>query len=319
MTETGKSGKDLFFRSSGKILLSGEYLVLEGAKAFALPLQYGQSLEVVQQEMPGSQLHWQTWWCNRLLLDMLISLPAMKILEYSGTLKADALVDILRAARQLNPGFLQQHHSLKAVANLDFNVQWGFGSSSTLVSNIAWWSNTDPYELNKQVFGGSGYDIACARASGPLLYQLKDGRPLIETVDFYPEFRKNLYLVYSNRKQDSRQAIRSFRGKDSNHCISRISEISVQMTNAISLQEFEGLMDEHESLLSEILGQKPLKQQFADFPGSMKSLGAWGGDCWLVSWNGSQENLIRWFSNKGFQILFPLNRVMLTPNQQHVR
>jgi mevalonate kinase len=32
------------FYSNGKLLITGEYLVLDGAKAFALPTKFGQSL-----------------------------------------------------------------------------------------------------------------------------------------------------------------------------------------------------------------------------------------------------------------------------------
>ena len=34
------------FYSHGKLLLTGEYLVLDGAKALAIPTKFGQSLEV---------------------------------------------------------------------------------------------------------------------------------------------------------------------------------------------------------------------------------------------------------------------------------
>ena len=34
------------FYSNGKLLITGEYLVLNGAKALALPTKFGQSLEV---------------------------------------------------------------------------------------------------------------------------------------------------------------------------------------------------------------------------------------------------------------------------------
>ena len=41
-------------------------------------------------------------------------------------------------------------------------------TSSTLIANLAKWSNVDPYILLSETFGGSGYDIACASAKKAL-------------------------------------------------------------------------------------------------------------------------------------------------------
>ena len=38
------------FYSNGKLLLTGEYLVIDGAKALAIPTQKGQSLSVKETE-----------------------------------------------------------------------------------------------------------------------------------------------------------------------------------------------------------------------------------------------------------------------------
>ncbi len=40
------------FYSNGKLLLTGEYLVLDGAKALALPTKMGQNLQVVTHDKP---------------------------------------------------------------------------------------------------------------------------------------------------------------------------------------------------------------------------------------------------------------------------
>ena len=42
----------LSFRSNGKLLLSGEYLVLFGAEALAIPLRYGQTLDITVNDYP---------------------------------------------------------------------------------------------------------------------------------------------------------------------------------------------------------------------------------------------------------------------------
>ena len=41
------------FYSNGKLLLTGEYLVLDGAKALALPTKMGQNLQIATLESPS--------------------------------------------------------------------------------------------------------------------------------------------------------------------------------------------------------------------------------------------------------------------------
>ena len=43
------------FHSHGKLLISGEYVVLDGATALALPTRFGQSIEVQKIETPVIQ------------------------------------------------------------------------------------------------------------------------------------------------------------------------------------------------------------------------------------------------------------------------
>src|SRR5680860_249695 len=51
------------FYSNGKLLLTGEYAVLDGALSLAVPTRYGQSLSV--EEIGSSQLQWKSWDKNR--------------------------------------------------------------------------------------------------------------------------------------------------------------------------------------------------------------------------------------------------------------
>jgi mevalonate kinase len=44
------------FYSNGKLLITGEYLVLDGAKAFALPTKFGQSLII--EEGSNKAIQW---------------------------------------------------------------------------------------------------------------------------------------------------------------------------------------------------------------------------------------------------------------------
>ena len=47
------------FKSNGKLLLSGEYLVLKGAKSLSIPTKFSQTLEV-SNNSPG-KLKWESY------------------------------------------------------------------------------------------------------------------------------------------------------------------------------------------------------------------------------------------------------------------
>ena len=79
--------------------------------------------------------------------------------------------------------------------------------------------------------------------------------------------------------------------------------------NCKTLSEFENLITLHEEIISKIINQNPIKKSlFIDFNGSIKSLGAWGGDFILVA---SKENPETYFRNKGFETIIPYNDMVL--------
>ena len=80
--------------------------------------------------------------------------------RFPGEIRA-RLLYILQTARQLQPGFLSGPVLLEAVTRLEFPREWGLGTSSTLISNLADWAGADPYALLDKTIGGSGYDLAC--------------------------------------------------------------------------------------------------------------------------------------------------------------
>ena len=195
---------------------------------------------------------------------------------------------------------------------LEFNRNWGLGSSSTLINNIAQWAQVDPFILQNKIFGGSGYDIACAIHHTPIFYQLRGSKPHVSPASFDPAFRDKLYFVYLKRKQDSRKAIESYRKLKVSKAvlISRITELSSRLTTAETLIEFMELLREHEYLMSEAL-QFPMiqKSHFPDFPGIVKSLGAWGGDFILAA--GGENDIPEYFYSKGFNTVLPYEEMIL--------
>jgi mevalonate kinase len=300
------------FYSNGKLLLTGEYVVLDGALSLALPTQYGQSLEV--KPIMASKLIWQSfdengdiWFENTFELDTIEILKQVQHDEIS-----KQLIQILKAAKQLNPSFLISENGFKISCELSFNKDWGLGTSSTLINNIAQWAKIDPYKLLELSFGGSGYDIACAQHNSAITYQLNNNNmSVVKEIDFNPLFKECLYFLYLNKKQNSRDAILDYRSNSSNftHNISEISEITLKIIACKSLTTFESLINQHESIISKLIKQQPIKELlFNDFHGSIKSLGAWGGDFVLVT---SKQNPSDYFKEKGFDTLIPYNQMIL--------
>ena len=172
------------YYSNGKLLLTSEYLVLDGSKALAIPTKFGQDLIV--REIKEPSLIWESFDDkNNCWFKAEFRLPDLRIVnetfdastEDSNESIAQTLQNILETAKQLNPGFLNSDGGFIVQTNLTFPRNWGLGSSSTLINNIAQWAEIDAYKLLEKTFGGSGYDIACAQYDSPITYQLT--RPFV--------------------------------------------------------------------------------------------------------------------------------------------
>jgi mevalonate kinase len=296
----------MHFFSRGKILLSGEYLVLFGAKALAVPSRFGQHLRV--RELPGEdKIHINSRLNDTEWFSCLLGLPGLEVLETTSQQVSDFVRQLLQAAAEMKPGYFSAGRGYELVSELEFDTRWGLGSSSSLISNLAFWLEIDPYELFWKVSPGSGFDIACARASQPLFYRLLDARPNVEEANFDPPFRDNLFFVYLGKKQDSQYSVKDFRKRYSpdEKVISKISRLSENMVSASNLEEFSMMLTEHEAVMSDYLGMPTVKSlRFPGFRGAMKSLGAWGGDLVLVSWQDGEDELRKYFGVRGLHLVF---------------
>ncbi len=303
------------WHSHGKLLLTGEYLVLEGAKALAVPINKGQNLRVALKETKGApMLEWTAWKPDGLWFQAQFVLPELSVVRTSDPDLASSLEKLLKTCQEMAPGFLNGVDSLAAETRLEFDSEFGFGSSSTLISNLAFWAGLDPFSLQQVALGGSGYDIACARSNKPLFYQLVNGKPVTETVELNFPFTANLYFVYLGHKQRTSESIRSFREKAhfSRKQTERITEIAGELAASKTLDIFETLLEEHETILASVLGIVPLKQRlFGDHAGMVKSLGAWGGDFVLMTSRLPENNFRSYLEKKGFNICFPWNDLVL--------
>ncbi len=295
-------------RAHGKLLLTGEYAVLDGALALALPVHYGQTFEVAPGSEPGILIWTSLDETGETWFEAAFALPGLHLLRTSDEPTAVRLQQILYAYRRQNPHFLADPFGRVVQTRTDFPRAWGLGTSSTLIAALARWAGADPYPVLFETLGGSGYDIACAFADGPLLYRLEGTTPHVEPVSFDPPFAGQLFFVFLGKKQDSRAGIRHFREHAQNapDLIGAISALTRQCLSAKSLADFSAILLEHERLIGQALGL-PRAQDlyFSDFPGVVKSLGAWGGDFVLAASDADPADTQRYFREKGFGVCIP--------------
>ncbi len=276
------------FYSSGKILLTGEYLVLQGAKALSLPTKSGQFLEVSESK---ENVHkWNSYDnLNKLWFRASFSLDLQTIINTTDLDKAKLLQQILTYTYYKDRNLFK--NPLVFDTYLEFNREWGLGSSSTFINNLSLWSKQNPFEMLGIAMGGSGYDIAVAKEQKPIVYQLIGKKPNWNTVDFNKSFTGKLFFIYLNKKQNSSKEIKNFNKLNvAKKDISKISEITQNVVLTNNINEFEELLFEHEQIISKILNRPTVKQSlFPDFQGTIKSLGAWGGDFVLAIGDNIQE------------------------------
>ena len=182
------------YYAHGKLLITGEYAVLDGAIALAIPTKKGQWLEVIPQALTDN-INWTSIdvegneWFNATFSS------SLEIIKTSSNKIARTLQKILQSTFELNANFKKDIIGTKVLTTLEFDRNWGLGSSSTLINLIAQWATVDPFILLQNSFGGSGYDIACANAAGPILFQ-NTNPPIITPVNFSPEWTDKMHFTH---------------------------------------------------------------------------------------------------------------------------
>lgn len=298
------------FSAHGKLMLTGEYVVLDGALSLALPTQKGQRLEVTS--IPENEFHWKSFDVEgKIWLEGIWDINLQKWKHVNNHLQAKYLEVLLKYA---NNELGIDLSGFAANTFLEFPNHWGLGTSSTFISLIAQWWRVDPYYLLKITFGGSGYDIACASSNQPIIYQIKDQQPIIEKVNFRPIFREVLAFVYLGNKQNSRDGISKYRSipTDKSEVISELNDITRRVIICDDLDEFEHLIGVHEYLISDLLKIEKVKDRlFPEYWGSVKSLGAWGGDFVMVNHHGDEEEAKAYFKDLGYSTYIPYSDMIL--------
>ena len=297
------------FYSNGKILITGEYFVLNGALSLALPTVYGQYLEINDND--SNIINWSSYNKNKeIWFKCELDKDSLKVKYSSSKEVSEIIKELISFIREKESNFLKSNGSIIST-ELTFDKDWGLGSSSTLINNLSKFSGVDPYELNTKFFNGSGYDIACADSSSSLLYRLNDNKKEVEKINFNPSFRDKLHFIYLNKKQNSLDEIKSFREKiNSKIGITEISDITKKIILCKDQLEFNSLIKEHENIVSKLTSKEKVKDKlFNDFDGEIKSLGAWGGDFILAS--ALDKNPTDYFKSKGFNTVLNYDELAL--------
>ena len=299
------------FYSNGKLLISGEYLILDGAKGLALPTKMGQNLIV--EDTQTNSIHWKSYDADgSIWFEEFLSFQEIQDNTTTSESVKATLIKILQVANTMNSNVFSNSEGLAVTTQLSFPRNWGLGTSSTLINNIAQWFQIDAFELLHQSFGGSGYDIACAQNNTPITYSIVNGKPKITQVVFEPEFAKNLYFVYLNQKRNSKSAIAEYHSNKTNQLtdyIATIDTLTQDIIAANNIDVFTQLLHQHETLLSALLKTETVKNAlFPEFDGAVKSLGAWGGDFVLVV---SKENPKSYFVAKGYETVIPYQEMIV--------
>lgn len=288
--------------SPGKLMLTSEYFALDGALVLAVPTKPGQEFFFEESADHKSMVFWEALHQGKTWLKAVMDYKNWGIRETNIPSAAEFVLNTLKNVQQLSSTRLSGDSSYHIKTNLQFPSDYGLGSSSTLMNNLAEWAAIDPFRLNTLSLGGSGYDIAVAKEKSAVLYQ---SVPEIkyDKVIFDPVFKDDLIFIHLNQKQDSREAIRLYRSKiKSPELINEFSDLTKKILLCRELENFSSLMLIHEQKISDFLEIPTVKERFfSDCPVFVKSLGAWGGDFVMsAKFDGFKD----YFWGKGFTSVF---------------
>ncbi|MBL0098806.1 MAG: GHMP kinase [Saprospiraceae bacterium] len=246
--------------------------------------------------------------------DSTISLFDFSAVTTSNQEISDYLQKLLKNAVRLNSEFLSQWNGFKIETQLEFPLDWGLGSSSTLIYLVAEWAEVNPLLLYFKTEDGSGYDVACAFSDGPVEYINSPEEVSYTEVDFNPKFSDGLFFVHLDKKQDTKQGIKEYLKvvKNKGALVKTITKITEEIRIASSLSDFSALLDKHEETIAHHTGFTKVKDQlFGDFWGSVKSLGAWGGDFVLATSDKGAQETKEYFASKGLKTVLSYKEIIL--------
>ncbi|WP_312341015.1 GYDIA family GHMP kinase [Chryseobacterium binzhouense] len=288
--------------SPGKLMLTSEYFAVDGALVLAVPTKLGQEFFFEEKEDGNSIIYWEAYHQDQLWLQTKIDYKNWQVLETNIPSNAEFILKTLRNVQIFSETKLKNTHTYFFKTNLQFPSDYGLGSSSTLMNNLAEWAEIDPFKLNEVSLGGSGYDISVAYSKSAVLFQNKP-KIHFEKIKYSPVFKDELIFIHLNQKQDSREGINLYKSKNkSKILIDEFSDLTRKILLCNELENFSQLMMLHEQKISDFIEIPTVKFVFfADCPVFIKSLGAWGGDFVMsTKFSGYKD----YFWGKGFTTIF---------------
>jgi hypothetical protein len=177
-------------------------------------------------------------------------------------------------------------------------------------------AGVNPYIVNKELTGGSGADIACTIAQDWFLYRNILPRPGIWELPVDYLFPDHTYFIYSGKKQATRDHLEKVGQNQPRHYVSwmEANKYVYRFVACNTLPEMMKIIHDHELLIQDAIGMTAIGTQFPDFPGKVKSLGAWGGDFFMAITQQSKDFVKDYFSRKGYQQIYPWDQFIASPS-----
>lgn len=271
-------------------MLCGEYAVIIGVEALAVPVSVGQWMHVWEFDSPGGE-HRILWeakdregasWLNESF-----ALPLGDVgLEERDERKIIHQLLAMAPENTWKPG-----KSYRIETQLEFDRSSGLGSSSTMVSNFARFANLDAQAIQQQLFGGSGYDVAVAEVGKGLVFWKDGENNHWGPWTISPSLTHDWKVVFLGEKQNSRNSLSDVNARlqeiqNDEFMLHQLQQVAGAVKMAQQVSMVEAGLEMWQALLSMGLGLQTPYQHFGFQPvkgGLCKWLGAWGGDMLLVN------------------------------------
>ncbi len=304
----------LVFFANTKLLLTGEYLILHGAEALVLPLVFRQRMTVSDSKTHG--LYWESYENGKRWF-------SIRFDNYFQTISSDGksrfLQQIIESLIAMKPAAKKLFLAKNIRIDANFNMEWGLGSSSTLISLLAQYAGVDAFALHQRISKGSGYDVVAATQDNSFLFARTDCYFTKQNISLNYPFKNHLFFVYTGRKQRTDESLKQFSRISKTELMPFVKEISLLTRKFMSVKElsaFERLVEEHETIIAKATRQPELSHKlFPDLNGVAKSLGAWGGDFMLLTWRDTEAALQKYLQGKNLNTFFPWEKIVLNRKQ----
>lgn len=277
-------------------MLCGEYVVIIGVEALALPVSLGQWMYVWEFDSPGGgdRLIWEakekdgSTWLNE---SFALPLEAMEA-EAEKSSERDRSREVLHSMLSMvAEGFWKTGKSYRIETQLEFDRSSGLGSSSTMVANFARFAGLDAQKVQQKVLGGSGYDVAVAELGKGLVFWKNAEVANWDAWKLSADLTSKWKIVFLGKKQNSRNALADVKGKlmeieKDDFLMHQLQQVCAAVKMAKQVPMLEAGLEMWQAILAMSLGLETPYQHFKFQPskgGLCKWLGAWGGDMLLIN------------------------------------